>query len=88
MYAERAFRQPLVAFLVGLGMLAAGVTSAAGLALAFAGDYLGVFLGTNTAVLALRRDTVRGHPAGRTPAERRRGRPARLTGSGPWRPLS
>lgn len=69
MYAERAFRQPLVAFLVGFGMLA-------------------VFLGTNTAVLVLRRDTVRGHPAGRTPAERRRGRPARLTGSGPWRPLS
>jgi hypothetical protein len=33
------------------------------------------FLGTNTAVLVLRRDTVRGHPAGRTPAERRRGRP-------------
>ena len=43
-YAERAFRQPLVAFLVGFCMLAAGVTSAAGLALAFAGDYLGVFL--------------------------------------------
>jgi basic amino acid/polyamine antiporter, APA family len=43
-YAERAFRQPVVAFLVGFCMLAAGVTSAAGLALAFAGDYLGVFL--------------------------------------------
>lgn len=43
-YAERAFRAPLVAFLVGFCMLAAGVTSAAGLALAFAGDYLGVFL--------------------------------------------
>jgi basic amino acid/polyamine antiporter, APA family len=34
----------VVAFLVGFCMLAAGVTSAAGLALAFAGDYLGVFL--------------------------------------------
>lgn len=43
-FAERAFRYPLVAFLVGFSMLAAGVTSAAGLALAFAGDYLGVFL--------------------------------------------
>ncbi|MEX5721859.1 APC family permease [Geodermatophilus maliterrae] len=43
-FAERAFRSPLVAFLVGFCMLAAGVTSAAGLALAFAGDYLGVFL--------------------------------------------
>jgi APA family basic amino acid/polyamine antiporter len=43
-FAERAFRSPLVSFLVGYCMLAAGVTSAAGLALAFAGNYLGVFL--------------------------------------------
>ena len=39
-FAERAFRRPMVSFLVGFCMLAAGVTSAAGLALAFAGDYL------------------------------------------------
>jgi APA family basic amino acid/polyamine antiporter len=43
-FAERAFRTPLVSFLVGFSMLAAGVTSAAGLSLAFAGDYLGTFL--------------------------------------------
>ena len=43
-FAERAFRQPLVSFLVGFSMLAAGVTSAAGLALAFAGDYLRTFI--------------------------------------------
>ncbi len=43
-YAQRAFKKPLIAFLVGFSMLAAGVTSAAGLSLAFAGDYLGVFL--------------------------------------------
>ena len=43
-FAERAFKNPLLAFLVGFSMLAAGVTSAAGLALAFAGDYLGTFL--------------------------------------------
>jgi len=43
-FAERAYRSPLVSFLVGYCMLAAGVTSAAGLSLAFAGDYLGVFL--------------------------------------------
>jgi APA family basic amino acid/polyamine antiporter len=43
-FAERAFRSPLISFLVGFCMLAAGVTSAAGLSLAFAGDYLGVFL--------------------------------------------
>lgn len=43
-FAERAFRRPIVSFLVGFCMLAAGVVSAAGLALAFAGDYLGAFL--------------------------------------------
>jgi len=39
-FAQRAYRSRVVAFLVGFAMLAAGVTSAAGLALAFAGDYL------------------------------------------------
>ena len=43
-FAERAFRRPVVSFLVGYCMLAAGVVSAAGLSLAFAGDYLSVFL--------------------------------------------
>jgi amino acid transporter len=43
-FAERAFKQPIIAFLVGFSMLAAGVTSAAGLSLAFAGDYLGTFV--------------------------------------------
>jgi APA family basic amino acid/polyamine antiporter len=43
-FAERAFRRPLLAFLVGFSMLAAGVTSAAGLSLAFAGDYLATFV--------------------------------------------
>ena len=43
-FAQQAYRRPLVSFLVGFSMLAAGVTSAAGLALAFSGDYLGVFL--------------------------------------------
>ncbi|CRZ17299.1 APC family permease [Mycolicibacterium neworleansense] len=43
-FAERAFGKPLVSFLVGFAMLAAGVTSAAGLALAFAGDYLATFI--------------------------------------------
>lgn len=43
-FAERAFKQPVVSFLVGFCMLAAGVTSAAGLALAFAGDYLSTFI--------------------------------------------
>lgn len=43
-FAARAYRQPVVTFLVGYCMLAAAVTSAAGLALAFAGDYLGAFV--------------------------------------------
>lgn len=42
-FAERAFRSRLVSFLVGFSMLAAGVVSAAGLAIAFAGDYLQTF---------------------------------------------
>ncbi|OMB97529.1 amino acid permease [Mycobacterium sp. NS-7484] len=43
-FAERAFGTPLLSFLVGFAMLAAGMTSAAGLALAFAGDYLATFV--------------------------------------------
>lgn len=43
-FAERAFRSRIVSFLVGFSMLAAGVVSAAGLAIAFAGDYLRTFL--------------------------------------------
>lgn len=43
-FAERAFRNPLVSFLVGFSMLAAGVTSAAGLSLAFAGEYFQTFV--------------------------------------------
>lgn len=43
-FAQRAFKVPIVSFLVGFCMLAAGVVSAAGLSLAFAGDYLGALL--------------------------------------------
>lgn len=52
-FAERAFGKPLVSFLVGFCMLAAGVTSAAGLSLAFAGDYLRAFLDTPAVPTAL-----------------------------------
>ncbi|HEX8498902.1 MAG TPA: APC family permease [Actinomycetales bacterium] len=52
-FAERAFRNDLLAFLVGFSMLAAGVTSAAGLALAFTGDYLGTFLSVPAAPAAV-----------------------------------
>jgi APA family basic amino acid/polyamine antiporter len=52
-FAERAFGRPLVSFLVGFCMLAAGVTSAAGLSLAFAGDYLTTFLDVPTVPAAM-----------------------------------
>lgn len=43
-FAGKAFKSPLISFLIGFCMLAAGVTSAAGLSLAFAGDYLAAFI--------------------------------------------
>jgi amino acid transporter len=42
-FAQRAYGRPWLSFLVGFAMLAAGVTSAAALSLAFAGDYLAQF---------------------------------------------
>ena len=52
-FAERAFRSPVVSFLIGFCMLAAGVVSAAGLSLAFAGDYLGTFFDVPAAPVAI-----------------------------------
>ncbi|KNY04087.1 APC family permease [Microbacterium sp. GCS4] len=52
-FAERAFRSPIVSFLVGFSMLAAGVTSAAGLALAFAGDYFATLVDLPAAPVAI-----------------------------------
>lgn len=52
-FAERAFKKPVVSFLVGFSMLAAGVTSAAGLSIAFAGDYLSVFFDAPTIPVAI-----------------------------------
>ncbi|WP_150308562.1 APC family permease [Planctomonas psychrotolerans] len=43
-FAERAYGKPIISFLVGFSMLAAGVTSAAGLSLAFSGAYLRQFI--------------------------------------------
>lgn len=39
-FAERANGRPLLSFLAGFAMLSAGITSAAGLALAFARTYM------------------------------------------------
>lgn len=52
-FAARAYKSPLVSFLVGFCMLAAAVTSAAGLSLAFAGDYLAAFVDISAHVAAL-----------------------------------
>lgn len=52
-FAAHAYKTPLVSFLVGFCMLAAGVTSAAGLSLAFAGDYLQIFLDVPTVAAAV-----------------------------------
>ena len=52
-FAERAFKNRLVSFLVGFCMLAAGVTSAAGLSIAFAGEYLRTFLPLPVAPVAI-----------------------------------
>ncbi|GGA76672.1 amino acid permease [Pseudoclavibacter endophyticus] len=43
-FAQRAFRSDFVSYMVGFCMLAAGVVSAAALALAFSGDYLATFI--------------------------------------------
>ncbi len=43
-FARRAYRSEFVSFMVGFCMLAAGVVSAASLALAFSGDYLATFI--------------------------------------------
>lgn len=52
-FAERAFKKPAISFLVGFSMLAAGVTSAAGLSIAFAGDYFSTFVSAPTTLVAV-----------------------------------
>jgi APA family basic amino acid/polyamine antiporter len=52
-FAERAFHSPIVSFLVGFCMMAAGVVSAAGLAIAFAGQYLQTFFDLPVTLVAM-----------------------------------
>lgn len=52
-YIDRAFGIPYLSFLVGFLMMASGITSAAALANAFAGDYLGVLLDVPTIPTAI-----------------------------------
>ncbi|WP_066460848.1 APC family permease [Sanguibacter suarezii] len=52
-FTERAFKSPALSFLVGFSMLAAGVTSAAGLSIAFAGEYFTTFIDAPTKLTAV-----------------------------------
>jgi len=52
-YAERAFKVPYVSFLVGFLMMASGITTAAALANAFAGDYLAALIDVPAAPAAV-----------------------------------
>ncbi|QHC58220.1 APC family permease [Rathayibacter sp. VKM Ac-2760] len=52
-YADRAFGKPYLSFLVGFLMMASGITTAASLANAFAGDYLGALLDVPAAPTAV-----------------------------------
>lgn len=52
-FAQLAYRSDLITFLVGFCMLAAGVVSAAGLSIAFSGEYLATFIDVPTRVGAV-----------------------------------
>ncbi|NRG41870.1 APC family permease [Rathayibacter sp. VKM Ac-2835] len=52
-YVDRAFGKPYLSFLVGFLMMASGITTAASLANAFAGDYLGALLDVPPAPTAI-----------------------------------
>jgi APA family basic amino acid/polyamine antiporter len=53
LYAKKAFRSPLIAFLVAFAVMASGVTSASALSRAFGGDYLAEFMDVNVLIAAV-----------------------------------
>jgi APA family basic amino acid/polyamine antiporter len=53
LYVHRAFRRPFFSFLVAFAVVMSGVTSAAALARAFGGDYLGEFVDIDVKLAAL-----------------------------------
>jgi amino acid transporter len=53
LFVNRAYRVPIVTFLVTFAVMASGITSAATLSRAFAGDYLGEFITIPTTVAAV-----------------------------------
>jgi amino acid transporter len=53
LYVHRAFRRPLLTFLVAFAVMASGLSSAAALATAFGGDYLSEFVELPTVLVGL-----------------------------------
>lgn len=53
LYANRAWNRPFLTFMVAFAVMASGLTSAATLGRAFGGDYLSVFVETNTVIVGL-----------------------------------
>lgn len=53
LYVNRAFRNPLVSFLVAFAVVCSGITSAATLARAFGGDYLSAFIDVDVILAAV-----------------------------------
>ena len=53
LYVNRAFKNPLLSFVITFAVMASGVTSAATLARAFGGDYLGAFIDVEILVGAI-----------------------------------
>src|SRR5215207_5028811 len=52
-YVNSAFRMPFVSFMVAFAVMAAGITSACTLTLAFSGDYLSQFVGIPSIIAAV-----------------------------------
>jgi basic amino acid/polyamine antiporter, APA family len=52
-YVNNAFRMPFVSFMVAFAVMAAGITSACTLTLAFSGDYLSQFVGIPSIIAAV-----------------------------------
>src|SRR3954449_5407840 len=53
LYVNRAFRMPFFTFMVAFAVMASGITSAATLSRAFAGDYLSAFVDVHSLPVAL-----------------------------------
>ena len=53
LYVDRAFRLPVLTFLVTFAVMASGISSASALARGFGGDYLSAFVEVPTVVVAL-----------------------------------